>query len=76
MAFFALLGAMMVARMAFSVRVYLRRERNLPDRQAIEDEGVVLFGLRVVLRVVLAAILVSYALDHPWIKALSFTLPG
>jgi protein-S-isoprenylcysteine O-methyltransferase Ste14 len=76
MAFFTLLGAMMVIRMAFSVRVHQQGERNLPDRQAIQYEGVVLFGLRVVLGVVLAAVLVLYTLDHPRIKALSFALPG
>ena len=75
-AFFILLGALLVVRMVFNLRIRLLGERIMPDREAIRNEGVGLFTSRVVLFFVLIAILVLYAIDHPWMKALNFTLPG
>ncbi len=48
----------------------------MPDRQAIATEGVLLVAVRVVLFFLLIAILVLYAINHPWIKAFNFTFPG
>ncbi len=74
--FFILLGAMLVVRTAFSVRVHQQGERTMPDQQAIRHEGIGLFAMRVVMFLALVAILVLYAIDHPWMNALAFTLPG
>jgi protein-S-isoprenylcysteine O-methyltransferase Ste14 len=75
-AFFILLGSMLVMRLVFNARVRQQGERIMPDRQAIQHEGVGLFATRVVLFFVLIAILVLYAINHAWIKALDFTLPA
>ncbi len=75
-AFFIVLGAMLIVRMAFSLRVRQQGERTMPDRQAIRTEGVVSVATRVVLFFLLIAILVLYTINHPWIKALNFTFPG
>jgi protein-S-isoprenylcysteine O-methyltransferase Ste14 len=75
-AFFVILGAMLIMRMAFSFRLRRMGERTMPDKQAIEHEGVFLFTMRIVLFLLLIAILVLYAINHTWMKALSFTLPG
>jgi hypothetical protein len=70
-AFFILLGSMLVMRLVFNARVRQQGERIMPDRQAIQHEGVGLFATRVVLFFVLIAILVLYAINHAWIKACS-----
>jgi len=50
-------------------------ERPLPDHEAIAREGRGLFVARTVVLLFLAAVLVSYALDSPWLWALSLPLP-
>jgi protein-S-isoprenylcysteine O-methyltransferase Ste14 len=74
-AFFILLGAMLVVRTAFSMRVHQQGERTMPDRQAIQNEGIALFATRVLLFFLLIAILVLYAIDHPWMEVLNLGLP-
>lgn len=74
-AFFVLLGAMLIMRIAFSLRVHQQGERTMPDRLAIQREGLGLFAMRVVLFFVLFAILVLYALNHIWVRGLDFPLP-
>jgi protein-S-isoprenylcysteine O-methyltransferase Ste14 len=75
-AFFILLGLMLVMRLVFNARVRQQGERIMPDRKAIQHEGVGLFATRVVLFFVLITILVLYAINHAWMKALDFTLPA
>jgi protein-S-isoprenylcysteine O-methyltransferase Ste14 len=75
-AFFILLGALLVIRLIFNLRIHQQGERVMPDREAIRKEGIGLFTSRVVLFFVLITILVLYAIDHPWMKAFNFTLPG
>ncbi|HSB67011.1 MAG TPA: isoprenylcysteine carboxylmethyltransferase family protein [Anaerolineales bacterium] len=75
-AFFVLLGAMLIMRVAFSLRVHQQGERSMPDRQAIQHEGLWLFVARVVLFFMLIAVLVLYAMNHTWMKELEFELPG
>lgn len=70
-----LLGALVVMRGYFSLRVRQAGERLLPDREAVEREGKGVFLLRVVSFFVLIGILVSYASDLPWVVVLSFPLP-
>ena len=74
--FFIVLGAMLIMRIAFSLRVHQQGERTMPDRQAIQREGVGLFVARVVLFFLLIAILVLYAIDHAWMRALDYVLPS
>jgi len=74
-AFFILLGSMLVARVYFSKRVLQAGETVMPDREAIKHEGVGLFALRAVMFFILIAVLVLYAINHPWMQALAFQLP-
>ena len=75
-AFFILLSAILVVRMYFNLRIRQQGERVMPDREAIRREGVGMFAARVVLFFVLIAVLVLYAINHPWMQALDFTLPA
>jgi protein-S-isoprenylcysteine O-methyltransferase Ste14 len=75
-AFFILLGVLLVVRMVFNLRLRQQGEHVMPDREAIRNEGIGLFVARVILFFVLIAILVLYAIDHAWMKALEFTLPA
>lgn len=74
--FFILLIVMLIIRIYFSLRLRMSGERNMPDRQAIRQEGVILFAARVVLFFVLITILVLFAISHPWIHATNFPLPA
>jgi protein-S-isoprenylcysteine O-methyltransferase Ste14 len=74
--FFILLGGMLIVRIYFNLRVQRQGEGFMPDRQAIRREGVGLFASRFVGFFVLIAVLVLYAINHAWIRALDFTLPG
>ncbi|HEX9091496.1 MAG TPA: isoprenylcysteine carboxylmethyltransferase family protein [Anaerolineales bacterium] len=73
--FFILLGLMFIVRMIFNVRVKRQGERILPDRQAIQHEGAGVFAFRFIAFFVLIAVLVLYAIRHPGLVALDFTLP-
>jgi protein-S-isoprenylcysteine O-methyltransferase Ste14 len=75
-AFFILLGAMLIVRIYFNLRLKRAGERFMPDQQAIRHEGVGLFTSRVVLFFALIAILVLYAIHHPWMQSLDFYLPA
>jgi len=75
-AFFVLLGAILIVRMYFNLRIRQQGERVMPDREAIRREGIGMFAARVVLFFVLIAILVLYAINHSWMQALNFTLPA
>ena len=74
--FWILFGGILVMRVYFSLRVRQAGERLMPDRQAIEQEGKLMFALRFVLFFVLIAILVLFAIRSPWTEALSIPLPG
>ena len=74
-AFWALFGGLLVMRVYFSLRVRRAKERLMPDREAIEREGRGMFGARVVTFLFLIVLLVLYALNSPWIEALSIPLP-
>ncbi len=74
-AFFVLLVLMLTARMYFNLKVHQQGERIMPDRQAILREGVGLFATRFVAFFILIAILVLYAIHHPWLAALDVYFP-
>ena len=73
--FWILFGGVMVMRVYFSIQVRRAGERLLPDRAAVEREGRVAFAVRFVAFFVLLALLVLYALNVPWLRALSIPLP-
>jgi protein-S-isoprenylcysteine O-methyltransferase Ste14 len=75
-AFWVLLGGLWVMRVYLLRRVRQPGERPVPDRTAIAREGRALFVARTLVLLFLAAVLVSYALDSPWLRALSIPLPG
>jgi protein-S-isoprenylcysteine O-methyltransferase Ste14 len=75
-AFWVLLGLVLLMRGYFSLRVRQADERLMPDRAAIEREGRGMFAGRVVGFFLLVAWLVLYGLNPPWMQALAFPLPG
>jgi len=74
-AFWVLLGGLWVMRVYLLRRTRQPGERPMPDRTAIAREGRALFVARTVVLLFLAAVLVSYVLDSPWLRALSIPLP-
>lgn len=68
-------GAVLLMRLFFIVRVQRAGERVLPDQKAIEHEGKALFAFRLVSWFVMMGILVSYALNLPWLDAFHIVFP-
>ncbi len=75
-AFWILFGGVMLMRLVFSVLVRQSGERLLPDRQAVQQEGMVQFLTRVILFFVLIAWLVIYGINPPWLQVLTAPFPG
>jgi protein-S-isoprenylcysteine O-methyltransferase Ste14 len=75
-AFWVLLGLLLLMRGYFSFRVRQAGERLMPDRAAIEREGRATFAIRFVGFFLLIALLVFYAINPPWMQALHLPLPG
>ncbi len=73
--FFTLLGYVLIIRIYFTLRVRLAGERFLPDCQAIQREGKLLFAIRAGLFFLLLAFLVLYAINPPWMAILHVPLP-
>jgi protein-S-isoprenylcysteine O-methyltransferase Ste14 len=74
-AFWILFGGILVMRVYFSYKVRQAGERLMPDRQAIEQEGRILFAIRVLLFFVMLAIVALFAIRSTWTEALSVPLP-
>jgi protein-S-isoprenylcysteine O-methyltransferase Ste14 len=75
-AFWVLFAGVFVMRTYFALRVLRAGERVMPDRQAIEREGRVMFAVRVLMFFLLLAWLVLYALNPSWMGVLSVPFPG
>jgi len=75
LAFWILLGVLLLIRAYSAFRVRQAGERFLPDRAAIEREGRGMFAIRFVGFFILIALLVFYALNPPWIQALLIPFP-
>ncbi len=73
-AFFVLLGGLILMRVYFALRLRQAGERFMPDQQAIEREGRGMFIARVVAFFVLLALLALYAIGSPWMNALLIPL--
>jgi protein-S-isoprenylcysteine O-methyltransferase Ste14 len=77
LAFFVLLGLLLVMRVFFMIRVRLVGERILPNQKAVEREGGLgAIALRALLFFTLLAFLVMYFLGAAWINKLNFQLPA
>lgn len=74
-AFWVLIAGVLVMRIYFTLQVRRAGERLMPDRQAVEREGRVLFAIRVTLGLVLFGWLVVYTISPAWIKVLSVPFP-
>ncbi len=74
-AFWALLGGIVIMRAYFSLQVRRSGERLLPDGKAIEREGRGAFAFRVIMFFVMIAIVALYTINSPWMSALSIPLP-
>ena len=74
-AFWILLSGLWVMRVYFMRRVRQGGERPTLDRKAIEREGQGLFVGRTLVLLFLAAVLVVYALNPPWLRVFSIPLP-
>lgn len=74
-AFWVLLGSLWVMRVYFIRGGRQPGERGKVDRKAIEREGKGLFIGRTLVLLFLAAVLVIYALDAPWLRIFSIPLP-
>jgi protein-S-isoprenylcysteine O-methyltransferase Ste14 len=74
-AFWILLGGVLVMRSYFAIRVRRAGERVTPDREAIEREGRVLFAVRVLLFFLLIAWLAAYAISPSWMGLFSIPFP-
>lgn len=74
-AFWVLLGCVMVMRGYYASRVRKAGQRLMPDQQAVEREGRGAFALRVVLFVILMTWLVFYAIYPTWVDRLTVNLP-
>ncbi len=75
-AFWVLFAGVLVMRICFALRVRRAGERVMPDRQAIEREGRVMFAVRVLMFFLLIAWLVLYAINPSWMGVLSVPLPS
>jgi protein-S-isoprenylcysteine O-methyltransferase Ste14 len=75
LAFWVLLAGVLVMRIVFALRVRRAGERVMPNRQAVEREGKGMFAFRVLIGCLLLAWLVVYAINPPWLEALSVPLP-
>ena len=74
-AFWILLAGVLVMRIYFALQVRGAKERVMPDRQAVEQEGKGMFAARAVLFFLLIGWLVIYAINPSWMSVLSIPFP-
>lgn len=70
-----LLAGVLLMRVYFVAQVRRAGERLMPDREAIEREGRVTFGLRVALGLLLGCWLALYAIYPTWMGVLLLPFP-
>jgi len=75
-AFWVLIVGVLVMRVYFTLQVRRAGERIMPDHQAVEREGRVMFAVRVALGLILFGWLVVYTINPAWIKILSALFPN
>jgi protein-S-isoprenylcysteine O-methyltransferase Ste14 len=74
--FWALIGLVLVMRIFFIAKVRTAGERLIPDDAAVEREGRGAFLVRVFGFLFVIGLLVSFALNPPWISALAAPFPA
>ena len=74
-AFWVLFAGVFVMRMYFALRVRRAGERVMPNRQAIEREGRVMFAVRVLMFFLLLSWLALYAIYPSWMEPLTVPFP-
>lgn len=74
-AFWVLLGGMLLMRAYSSLRVRRAGERVMPDREAVKREGRGMFAIRVVMFFLLLGWLALYAINPTWMGVLSAPFP-
>lgn len=75
-AFWLLIAGVLGVRMYFSFQVRKAGERVMPDRQAVQQEGKVLFAIWVVMFFLLLGWFVLYAIQPGWLRVLNIPFPG
>lgn len=75
-AFWILLGGVLLMRAYFGVQVHRAGERIMPDRAAVEREGRAAFVIRLIAFFLLIGWLGLYAVNPIWIQNLFFPLPA
>jgi protein-S-isoprenylcysteine O-methyltransferase Ste14 len=75
LAFWVLIGLMMLMRIWFAIRVHRAGERLMPDRVAIRREGWRICAIRFFVFLLLVALIVLFVLNPPWRPKLDFPLP-
>jgi protein-S-isoprenylcysteine O-methyltransferase Ste14 len=74
--FWGILGGLMLVRLLSVIQVRRSGARFTPDRQAIEREGRSAFAVRFVGFFCLIGVLVAYAVNPVWMRALDLPLPA
>jgi protein-S-isoprenylcysteine O-methyltransferase Ste14 len=74
-AFWVLVGLMILMRIGFAIRVCRAGERLMPDQAAIRREGWRIGAMRLVVVLLLVALIVLLALHPTWMPKLDFPLP-
>ena len=74
--FWGLLGGLMLVRVLSVVQVRRSGARFTPDRHAIEREGRATFAVRFVGFLFLIGVIVGYALDPTWMRAMDLAIPA
>jgi protein-S-isoprenylcysteine O-methyltransferase Ste14 len=74
-AFWVLFAGVFIMRVYFALRVRQAGERVMPDREAVQREGWVMFAVRVVMFFLLLGWLALYAINPTWLGVLSVPFP-
>jgi protein-S-isoprenylcysteine O-methyltransferase Ste14 len=74
--FWGILGGLMLVRLLSVIQVRRSGERFTPDRKAVEREGRAAFAIRFVGFFFLIGVLVAYAVNPVWMRALDLPLPA
>jgi protein-S-isoprenylcysteine O-methyltransferase Ste14 len=74
--FWILILGVLLMRIVFTLRVRLAGERVMPDRAAVKREGMAAFLVRVVGGFLVFGLLIAFAVQPPWLTALSIPLPN
>ena len=72
--FWILILGVLIMRIVFTLRVRLAGERVMPDRAAVQREGMAAFLVRVAGGLLVFGLLIAYAVQPAWLAALSIPI--